>query len=80
MDHLQASSDLTEERGEAGDLPRLGAPARRALARAGITTLADLARHSGAEVAGLHGMGPKTLATLRAALADRGLAFTDSPP
>ncbi|WP_216320597.1 hypothetical protein [Deinococcus aestuarii] len=80
MTRLQASLDLTDDGREAGDLPRLGAPAGRALARAGITTLADLARHSGAEVARLHGLGPRALGTLRAALADRGMAFTDSPP
>ncbi|BDP44136.1 hypothetical protein DAETH_41050 (plasmid) [Deinococcus aetherius] len=76
MVHLQASSSPTGS----GDLPRLGAPAQRALSRAGITTLADLARHTEAEVARLHGMGPKALGVLRAALADRGLAFISPPP
>lgn len=41
------------------DLPRMAAPARRALATASITTLADLTRCTEQEVAALHGMGPK---------------------
>lgn len=66
----------------ADDLPRVGAPARRALATAGITTLADLAPRTEAprtekEVAGLHGLGPKALGLLREALRERGLAFSD---
>jgi hypothetical protein len=53
----------------------LARPAQRALAGAEITTLADLADRAEAEVAALHGMGPNALKTLRAALAERGLAF-----
>jgi predicted flap endonuclease-1-like 5' DNA nuclease len=44
-------------------------PALRALDRAGIRSVADLARWSEAELAALHGMGPKALAVLRDALA-----------
>ncbi|WP_205684137.1 hypothetical protein [Deinococcus sp. LM3] len=55
----------------------MGAPARRALATAGITTLADLAPRTEKEVAGLHGLGPKALGLLREALRERGLAFSD---
>ncbi|MBX8465839.1 DUF1801 domain-containing protein [Deinococcus sp. RIT780] len=61
----------------ADDLPRVGAPARRALATAGITTLADLAPRTEKEVAGLHGLGPKALGLLREALRERGLTFSD---
>lgn len=58
------------------DLPiRLSNPARRALASAGIETLADLARHTEAEVLALHGVGPASLPALRQALAEAGLAF-----
>lgn len=67
---------MTErERSEASDLPKLAAPARRALAAAGIGRLAELARRSENELLALHGMGPNALATLRAALRARGLAF-----
>lgn len=53
----------------------LAAPARRALAAAGYTSLAQLGQVSEAELRKLHGMGPKALAQLREALAARGLAF-----
>ncbi|HEX9064110.1 MAG TPA: helix-hairpin-helix domain-containing protein [Streptosporangiaceae bacterium] len=56
-------------------LPRIGAPATRALAGAGYTSLAQLAGVSRAELARLHGMGPKALGILDAALAEHGLAL-----
>ena len=57
------------------DLPRMAAPARRALATAGITTLADLTRCTEQVVAALHGMGPKALGLLREAMQERGMMF-----
>lgn len=57
------------------DLPRIGAPAQRALANAGITTLARLAQHTESEIGTLHSMGPKALSILREALAGQGLTF-----
>lgn len=57
------------------DLPRLGAPAARALAAAGYRELDDLTRVSEAELRKLHGIGPNAIEKLRAALADRGRAF-----
>ncbi|MBL8056183.1 MAG: hypothetical protein JNK29_05760 [Anaerolineales bacterium] len=60
----------------ATDLPAgLAAPARRALAGAGSHRLSDLTRFREAEIAALHGLGPRALAELRRALAERGLAF-----
>jgi hypothetical protein len=59
----------------AGDLPRIGAPALRALAGAGYTELGQLAGVSEAELSRLHGMGPKALRLLREALAARGLSL-----
>ena len=56
-------------------LPKLAAPARRALDAAGIADLEDLARHSAAEINQLHGMGPNALTTLRDALAEGGAGF-----
>ena len=64
-----------EDKPESGFLARLGAPARRALEHAGITTLAVLAQHSEREILALHGVGPKTIPTLSQALDDPGLAF-----
>lgn len=58
--------------GSASDLPKLAAPARRALANAGLASLAQVAQRSEAQLLALHGMGPNALATLRAALAAQG--------
>ena len=49
-------------------LPKVGAPASRALTAAGITSLESLAAHPEADVAALHGVGPFALGRLRAAL------------
>ena len=57
------------------DLPKLAAPARRALASAGIHRLDQLSQFSEAEIKQLHGIGPNALDQLRSALAARGLSF-----
>jgi uncharacterized protein YdhG (YjbR/CyaY superfamily) len=54
---------------------KIGAPARRALAIAKITSLAALANYSEKEVLALHGIGPRALPILRAALQQAGLNF-----
>ena len=58
-----------------GDLPKIGAPATRALAAAGFHSLKQLTRFTEAEVAAMHGVGPYAIGKLRIALAARGLAF-----
>jgi predicted flap endonuclease-1-like 5' DNA nuclease len=61
-----------------GDLPRsIGMPARRALAAAGYTQLAQLTGVSEAELLRLHGVGPKAIRLLREVLAAQGLAFAE---
>ncbi len=58
------------------DLPAgLAQPALRALAAAGISRLAHLAKYREAEIKQLHGIGPNALAKLRTALVDKGLSF-----
>ena len=57
------------------DLPKLAAPAQRALSNAGIHSLAQLTKFSEADVKKLHGIGPNALEALRRALAEQGLAF-----
>lgn len=58
------------------DFPRgIGAPATRALVAAGHTRLAQLADVPAAELAALHGVGPKALRVLGEALAERGLSL-----
>ncbi len=56
-------------------LPKIGAPATRALGSAGYTSLQQLAGVPRSELRKLHGMGPKTLGILEAALAEHGLAL-----
>ena len=60
---------------EESNLPKLAAPARRALLAAGYTRLEDLAKVKESEVMALHGMGPNAMKTLRRALEERGLSF-----
>ncbi|MFI0713609.1 DNA-binding protein [Streptomyces inhibens] len=57
--------------------PQIGAPARRALERAGYLRLSQLAGASEAELRQLHGMGPKALGILRDALAAQGMSFAE---
>lgn len=57
------------------DLPKLAAPAQRALAAAGIQRLEQLTKFSEAEIKQLHGIGPNALDQLRSALIDKGLSF-----
>jgi hypothetical protein len=58
-------------------VPRIGAPATRALRAAGLTTLESLTQVTEAHVAALHGVGPIALDRLREALAEAGLSFAD---
>lgn len=62
------------------DIPKLAAPAQRALAGAGLTHLKQLTKLTEAELLQLHGMGKNAVGTLRAALAERGLAFKAALP
>ena len=59
----------------AGELPKIAAPAQRALAAAGVKHLRDLARFREEEVKEWHGIGPNALDRLRQALQENGLSF-----
>ncbi len=59
----------------ASDLPKLAAPAKRALASAGLTSLVLLSRATEADVMELHGMGRNAMAILKAAMKAKGLSF-----
>jgi len=60
------------------DLPEaLSAPARRALAQAGVEKIEQLTKFSETEVGKWHGIGPNALDKLRQALNGRGLAFAE---
>lgn len=56
---------------------RLAAPAQRALAGSGYSTLEQLAEATEAEIAALHGIGPRALTALRQAMAEAGLSFRE---
>ncbi|MGE0398628.1 MAG: hypothetical protein AB7T06_18120, partial [Kofleriaceae bacterium] len=45
-------------------LPRIGAPALRALASIGVTRASQLAKHTEAELLALHGVGPRAIRIL----------------
>jgi predicted flap endonuclease-1-like 5' DNA nuclease len=60
-----------------GPLPQIGAPATRALAARGITRLADLTHYRSEDLLALHGVGPKAIRLLRAALAEQGMSFAE---
>ena len=53
----------------------MSGPSLRALANAGIRSMTDVAHWREADLAQLHGMGPKALGVLRAALAAKGTGF-----
>ncbi|MBN8865659.1 MAG: RNA polymerase alpha subunit C-terminal domain-containing protein [Sphingobacteriales bacterium] len=62
-------------RPQSGWLAKLSAPARRALANAGIQTIRQLASFSEKEILALHGMGPSSLPHLQEAMKEAGLSF-----
>lgn len=55
----------------------LAAPARRALAQAGVTRIEQFAALTEAEVSEMHGMGPKAIDLIRRALHAKGLTFSN---
>jgi hypothetical protein len=59
------------------NLPKLAAPARRALQGAGYIRLEDLTKVTESEIMRLHGMGANAMQVLRNALSERGLSFRD---
>lgn len=57
-------------------IPRgIGAPARRAMAHAGLETLEQVVQFGQRELLKLHGMGVKTMAQLEDAMDEHGLQF-----
>ncbi|SCF45440.1 Helix-hairpin-helix domain-containing protein [Micromonospora matsumotoense] len=56
-------------------LPKIGAPASRALRDAGYPTLRDLVGVPRAELAKLHGLGPKALGIIQNALERHDLSL-----
>lgn len=61
-------------------LPKLGAPAGRALEAAGIRSLEQLTRYREDQIRRLHGIGPNALVVLSRALKEHGLSFKGGAP
>jgi len=61
-------------------LPKIGAPATRALASIGVTRLSQLVDHRTQDLLALHGFGPRAINLLQVALDQRGLSFRAAGP
>jgi hypothetical protein len=73
--------DAQEKQGESGTpLPKIGAPAMRALASIGVTTVEGLAAYAEKDVLALHGFGPRAIRILTPVMADLGVRFRDDAP
>ncbi len=57
------------------EFPRLGKPAHRALANAGIIRIKDLCQWTEKDLLALHGVGPSAIPPLKTALKKAGIAF-----
>lgn len=66
-----------QERLADSPLPRIGAPATRALERAGVTRLDQLTGWSRSRLLATHGVGPKAVSILEEALRARGAALAE---
>ena len=76
---MKSHPEWCEINADLPDLPlQLAAPARRALAREGLTTLASLTRLTETELSALHGIGPNALKTIKSALKQKGLTLLPS--
>ncbi|WP_437302424.1 helix-hairpin-helix domain-containing protein [Sorangium sp. So ce388] len=62
----------TKEQPESALPKGIGKPATRALASAGISRLDQVARLSEAQLLALHGVGPKAVGVIKAALEAQG--------
>jgi DNA uptake protein ComE-like DNA-binding protein len=77
QNHLATRSTIQRMPSPDMGLPKnIGAPATRALASAGYTTLPQLANVPAAELKKLHGVGPKALRLLQEALEQHGLSLS----
>jgi pimeloyl-ACP methyl ester carboxylesterase len=74
----QPRQTLSQPDGQASDFPKsIGRPATNALVAAGYTRLEQLTQVREVDIKQLHGVGPKAITILRAALAEKGLSFAD---
>lgn len=57
---------------QVGELPKIGRPATGALLAVGVTTLDGVEAMGEAKLLALHGVGPRAISILRAALEQQG--------
>jgi hypothetical protein len=69
--HANANTDAIAPNFPAG----ISRPALRALVSAGLTELRHLSRIRESDLAEMHGMGPKAIGQLRAAMRSAGMRF-----
>jgi predicted flap endonuclease-1-like 5' DNA nuclease len=70
----------TENQKDRTSLPKIGAPATRALESIGVTTIEQLAEHTKKELLALHGFGPRAIRILRPVMEELGVTFRDEQP
>lgn len=75
VDHGQATKRERPAPPTGTSLPRIGAPATRALHAAGITTLEQVAEAKEQDLTALHGVGPKAIGILQETLDEHGWTF-----
>jgi len=75
VDAARGRPRTREPRPAGTPLPRIGAPATRALRAEGLTTLERVATRTEAELIAMHGVGPVAIDRLREALAEQGSGF-----
>jgi predicted Fe-Mo cluster-binding NifX family protein len=61
-------------------LPKIGAPATRALASIGVTRLSQVVNHRARDLLAVHGLGPRAIRLLQEALDEQGLSFRADGP
>ncbi|MBX3084894.1 MAG: DNA-binding protein [Anaerolineae bacterium] len=72
---MASTSSTSKKKHEVAFPKGVSQPATRALNGAGYYKLEELTKATESELMALHGFGPKALTILRAALAEKGLAF-----
>lgn len=76
--HEKSMSNETTHPNASAFPPGLSGPALRALASAGVRSMAHVSEWTANDIAALHGMGPKGVRLLREGLAAQGKQF--APP
>ena len=74
---MKNSTKAKTESQPESDVPKLGAPAVRALTAAGYTRLEQFTKLRVDQIKDLHGVGPNAINRLRAALKEKGWSFAD---